>query len=166
METVTVSRPSRSKVKPEVKIEIHKKETVDNILSLVFKIKKLPQEDISKLLKLKTKKSRAVLDIDNRDFLYEFIHIYETIGLAATLKFFEGADMTKDLLWTSSVFEPERKKEVIDADILLNRQKVKGGKCKRCGSENVVVFSLQIRSADEPMTVITRCFSCGFVHKE
>jgi len=34
-------------------------------------------------------------------------------------------------------------------------------KCKKCGNKKIVMYSLQLRSADEPMTNFFTCTMCG-----
>lgn len=36
-----------------------------------------------------------------------------------------------------------------------------GVKCKHCGSENIYVFSKQVRSADEATSKFYTCIDCG-----
>ena len=40
-----------------------------------------------------------------------------------------------------------------------------GGKCKKCGEKNVRVEMKQTRSADEGMTAICTCLTCGAAWK-
>lgn len=72
---------------------------------------------------------------------------------------------TSDFLWETSYFNQERYTEALEADIRLDRQRVReieGMEClnKNCKSGRISMSMKQTRSADEPITQFYRCQIC------
>ena len=52
--------------------------------------------------------------------------------------------------------------QVEDVEDVQDEEHVEGlDKCRKCGSRDIVYKQLQLRSADEGMTLISRCRQCG-----
>ena len=85
--------------------------------------------------------------------------------LDPTLKAFVNAKPHE--LWPekwAQAFEDAARKALrfTDADSGLDPEKMQDGLIQcRCGSKKTTFIEKQLRSADEPMTIFARCFTCG-----
>lgn len=68
-----------------------------------------------------------------------------------------------DAIWNSPLFDEQRKRELINEEIFLDRKEaVKGlAKCSKCGGEEFVIEGKQTTSADEGMKARLKCIFCG-----
>ena len=104
--------------------------------------------------------------ISRNNFLTRnFYLLYEVLGILDQ----EGEDMLEyvtDVADIDSIFQQKaltnaRINYDIHAEILMNkRAPTKGIKCPRCGSDDTLNMSFQLRSCDEPATNKSACFSC------
>ena len=99
-----------------------------------------------------------------------FVHIYKTIAVYV-FQFLQNEDFRDKVIskqiqsrdvgfLNASDISPELWTNVDDEDI--NPDDVSDGvfKCKKCGSRKTTYYSLQTRSADEPMTNFITCVMC------
>ena len=169
---ITIKRPQQPKKEEsestEIKEEIPKEDTVLTLLQKVFTIKKLPPDDLNDLINIKDKNGVKIFNLKNRNLIYEVINMYTILGLEKTRSFFLENELEKNLIFKSEIFEKDKQKEFLDADILLNRPRIRSGigNCRRCGSDQLIVMEKQTRSADEPPTITLRCILCGASRKE
>jgi DNA-directed RNA polymerase subunit M/transcription elongation factor TFIIS len=64
----------------------------------------------------------------------------------------------------AKAFEDQARRELryADADSSIDPEKMQDGLIQcRCGSKKTTFIEKQLRSADEPMTIFARCFTCG-----
>lgn len=82
---------------------------------------------------------------------------------------FPGNDyaVRKGIIFMNPLLEESRKRNLIDMDILKNQVVAQTGvyKCTKCGSKETVAVEKQVRSADEPATVIVTCVHCKHAHR-
>jgi len=71
-------------------------------------------------------------------------------------------DSDQILLFHPNMNAP-REAEAIELRALTHEEDIVEGvyQCGKCGSKKVVTRSAQLRSADEPMTILNRCYACG-----
>jgi transcription elongation factor S-II len=70
---------------------------------------------------------------------------------------------------THQEMRPEKWKELIDANIKRDKQKVENNieaatdtfTCRKCHKNQCTYYQMQTRSADEPMTTFVQCIPCG-----
>ena len=65
--------------------------------------------------------------------------------------------------------EKVKKKEEVGKGIAVEMKilpKARGVSCPKCGSEEVVYWTMQTRASDEAETVFYRCLKCGYTWRE
>jgi len=78
--------------------------------------------------------------------------------------FVENADLTpKELLFRAAYNDNARKnyEEEIDSSVYKAKRSDSVYQCGKCKSNKVDITALQLRSADEPMTIFANCTNCG-----
>lgn len=114
-------------------------------------------------------RGQQLLSLDDPQFVYNIAGFIRNPkgGFESTYTYLTDPALQEyrskdEILFMSPLLKPARDKADIDAEILRNKVLVtKGVKCRRCGSSNTISAEKQIRSADEPMTVIVSCLNCG-----
>lgn len=114
-------------------------------------------------------RGQPLLSVDDLQFLYNIAGFIrnEKGGFESTYTYLTDPLLQEykskdEILFMAPLLKPARDKADIDAEILRNKVVLtKGIKCRRCGSSNTISAEKQIRSADEPMTVIVSCLNCG-----
>ena len=92
------------------------------------------------------------------DVQQEFVHILYTQSKDEAVTFINSDD-----LWASPGFLDANKKMLVNIfNQYYKPQQEKGRPCPTCRSNDTSVFMQQLRSADEPASVITFCNSCGW----
>ncbi len=127
----------------------------------------LNQNEIKLLIDLKSIDERSLLNTGN--------HWYKIIGQITVSGFdqvYNGLNKQKwknfnDAYWKLPVFNLPKWRLQYELSAIKESEKVGKGlfKCPnpKCGSEETVSAQKQVRSADEPMTIIVRCVPCGNV---
>lgn len=144
--------------------------------------------DIARLLEKATwnhavmfcKRNEQPLHWDNSAFRYAYTQkvlgvryvarerpevLQKYMELDPTLKAFVNAKPHE--LWPekwAQAFEDAARRELrfTDADSGMDPEKMQDGLIQcRCGSKKTTFIEKQLRSADEPMTIFARCYTCG-----
>lgn len=73
------------------------------------------------------------------------------------------SDSPVDVLFSLNLFDKER--EIHEKILKSKREGIKlvrsSIKCRRCGENKVMVYEMQLRSADEPVSRLCMCQHCG-----
>lgn len=79
-------------------------------------------------------------------------------------KFYE----IRDLILNSSKLKDARNHYQKEIDTLVYKPEREAGvyTCRKCKSNNIDTYEVQMRSGDEPMTIFANCTECGFKWKE
>ena len=157
--------PKEEVIKPSVPtaIKIRVEETVESLLRQIEdELPKIPNV-ISRLVSMEDNQGKPVLSIRNRENIFSVIGMLQFMELDALEAYFSSIKFNEQAIWDSPIFNKERSKEHLDADIFLNRIRIKKGlvQCTRCPSKDVLYYDLQTRGSDEPPTFFFICLQCG-----
>lgn len=139
--------------------------TVLDLLNNVISYFQISPSLIPRMLNLRNIYGQPLLQISDRESIFNFLTQIQSD--AELITYFEQNSSKinpEDLLWNSPYFNDEQQQEYLDAEFMLNRNKVKSGLiCRRpgCMSDNVIYVEKQTRSADESATIIARCLTCS-----
>lgn len=160
---VTAVAP-QTKTQIAIKTEI----TVESILKSIRNYLPEPVRDqTERLAKLRDVNGNPILNVKNRENIFQVIGMLQTMTLDELENYFAKETFSEDVIWNSSFFNNEQQKEFADANIYLNRVKVKhGGECKYCKSTNTIGADKQTRGADEAPTISYACQNCGKTWKD
>ncbi len=158
----TEKRPEEKKERPPEGLEAILR-SIEDLLQERRKEENL----IGRLIGMKDKNDLPILSLQDRESMYQILGMLQFMTLSQMEQYFSGVSIAveedfrglEDAIWNSPAFSKEQQKEFLDAEITLNRIRVKIGaaKCKYCGSQNVIQMEKQTRSADEGMTVKFTC---------
>lgn len=142
------------------------RETIKSIVSKVASVYGWSQSDVTEIVsifEILGKNNKSFIDLKDRYLLFENINMISKMGIKQYGQYVEGKKVDEDLVFNSSIFERQQQKELLDAEIFLNRDKVmKGaGKCGKCGGDNLSVYEIQAKSSDEPIVSRFTCIGCG-----
>lgn len=154
--TIKPALPQTAKTQVALAITITPESTLSQIPGLT-------SEDIDRLIRIKDKNGKLILDIKNKPTFYWLIGMLQSMTVSEMEKHFSSRTFDESAIWDAPIFKKEQQKEFLDANIYLNRVKSKVGieECRRCASKNVIYAEKQTRSADEGMTVFYSCLNCG-----
>lgn len=134
-------------------------------LKLSFNIDDLEnkKEDIKDYIK-NFKKEEIFPDISEQNI--NFNKVLNEMEILAN-KYNKDDTLTNNLYNTFPSLDNIRTNYNIQKDIFRNKPMVVKGfyKCKKCQSERTVDYQVQLRRADEPMTVTIQCLDCKFSWK-
>lgn len=109
-----------------------------------------------------------ILTLENRPLLYEIIGMCEQGGVECSCEYIQEIVNKGESRWTEIVFQFKTfvaNRNQYQADIIRIRDKIEVSDgilpCPRCNSLKTSYTQSQIRSADEPMTIIAVCSTCG-----
>lgn len=156
--------------------------SVDNIFSQFELWKNLQNREqyLSQLLSSSDKYGNTWIQIDKTKFLtfvFGFIdHGYTMNGDSNLekvwddlLKFLDRTYETiEDLEFASPVMDDARHHYEKEIDTMVYKPKRGEGiyTCRKCKSTDIDTQALQLRSADEPVTVLAKCNNCGLGWKD
>lgn len=129
----------------------------------------LTQQEIHRLTSLTYPEGAPVLRLDQRHLIFEIVSLYvESLNKKAgdgeifMSQLEETFKIARDAVFDSPSFRAEKNKYLADVDRARNPIKIlQGIPCPKCHSTNTTTTRVQMRSADEPMTIITQCHACG-----
>lgn len=133
----------------------------------------MTSDQVDKLLKIRLTRDEFLINVENRYFIYEVYNMIRKLGYYQTYEYLNQdwskiygnvADIRKKIVLGSPLMKPFEDKLNLDMEIYRNKIDVGKGAidCVKCGSENTVSVEKQMRSADEPMSVIVTCMSCSY----
>lgn len=148
---------------PKTQVALKVEATVESILrSIQSDLPDPAKNQIDRIAKLKDINGNLILNVKDRETIFQIVGMLDQMSLDDLEKYFLGITFSEDAIWNSPIFEKEQQKEFLDADIFLNRVKVKyGAECIYCKSKNVVSAEKQTRTADEGVSVANACQNCG-----
>lgn len=124
-----------------------------------------------------------LFDINDLYFFYEFIYLFKfyrdnnpnwfNIVFSFLnnnwLKYFKGTnnEIRKKIIYLNPLLNNLKVDNLIDLDILKNQNISQEGiySCRKCGSKETISIEKQVRSADEPATVLVSCIHCKHVFR-
>ncbi len=124
---------------------------IDNLLSM-------KQEDGTLLFNSSDDTKDMIYNIISQIRVYGFNDIYTRLQKQTRDEYLfntPGFDSAKDIE-INSIFSFKSKVEVVTGVF----------KCPKCHTDRVTYYQKQMRSADEPMTIIITCESCKYVWRE
>lgn len=144
-------------------------DSIEMIFQNINKNKKIFNENqVNRLLALSNNKGK-VLNINNRELMYEIISFcISSPDMDAYISFLENQtiESNKDIIFNDKSFEKEHKNYVNDSNNMRRDVTIRiGVKCPSCKSTNTSSVMAQLRSGDEGMNTITKCFNCGKTFK-
>ena len=156
------SKDASSKKFDAVKIEANVYSQATSIYNTLYtEKKKMSTEEIDNAYLLLTGNHLPHTDFDYEDIPLEDIYkrlLYEKIGE-------KNDESVSKIGWTSPYYDNFKEAQKIKNAILTKEAPMSEGtyKCKNieCNSMNCYIIPLQIRSADEGMTIFTVCKKCG-----
>lgn len=106
---------------------------------------------------------QLIVDIRRRDVLNEIIGMLTYMPYEDVVLFLSASDSPEEVLWDQKALDPARVARAREITILKAEEAgIKGvGKCRFCGSTELVFAQKQLRGGDEPMTVFVRCVMCN-----
>ena len=115
--------------------------------------------------------NHPLFSINDRNVMYELFSSIQDDGFDKTIQSIESSikkgKTKRQIIFELPIFKPQQDQYFSDKQKLRDAVSViKGEKCKRCGSDNTSSTQKITRSADEPITYIFVCHSCGFKKKE
>jgi DNA-directed RNA polymerase subunit M/transcription elongation factor TFIIS len=122
---------------------------------------------LKRLLSVKNVDGQYIYYLDSPDdYMMAIYQIRDNPNLINEIESLASKSYSTDFMFDTSYFKKQRAKEYLEADIKLNRRRVreiKGVVCRNpnCKSFSIVGDNLQVRSADEPTTTFYRCQVCG-----
>jgi len=147
---------------------LSKKESVSSVLK---KLDILTNEQIKNLTGLKFSNGENILNLEDRNFLYEIVWLIKEKGYDIAYNFLSADwekvlgshNIRKKMLFENPLMEPAKDKFYLDMNIYKTRVEVEAGeKCRKCGSTETISLTKQTRSADEAATIKITCINCKF----
>jgi DNA-directed RNA polymerase subunit M/transcription elongation factor TFIIS len=137
---------------------------IEQFLQKNFEVWEGSTERLSQLKEAKYKSGQNVLFIQNEQTSLDLADIlvnYRPFNDA--LAFVASCENEDNLRKYSPLLKPFNDKIQLELINLRSEQKgVKGiGKCNSCGGTEITFTMKQMRSGDEPETILCRCCSCG-----
>lgn len=124
-------------------------------------------EQINRLINFKLNDGSNMFDLtpDARDFTNQMVFQIRTYGYDVIYNFLTSRSWSNrnDIILESPAFESSKQKVKNDDEVFRNKTEVEKGdiKCNRCGGNEVLIAQAQTRSADEPMSLLIKCLTCG-----
>lgn len=115
------------------------------------------------LAALRYPSGQPIVDIKRRDVLNEIVGMLKYMPYEDVVLFLSSSDSPEEVLWDQDALTEARVAQAREITILKAEDAgVKGvGKCRFCGSTELVFAQKQLRGGDEPMTVFVRCVMCN-----
>lgn len=134
--------------------------TTNPIKSLLSNI--ISPTQAKEVFDLKYQDNSPIYDTNRQDIIFEIIGMFKSLQYDEVIKFLKTVRKPRDILWEQPSMEEGRTKVLRELVIYQeDLQGVKGvGKCKFCPSTELSMGMKQLRSGDEPMTVIYQCVKC------
>lgn len=144
---------------------------IDEILASYRKdgVPILSEDQISKLTDITLSNGRKFFSIDNdrdRDGIYMILgdfdkYPFDDVYTALTRRKYNSKD--EYIFEESPGMGFSRYKAKIDTEIFKNKIETVPGtfKCRKCTSEETIAMESQMRSADEPATIVVTCVMCA-----
>lgn len=140
---------------------VQQEETIQDLLGRLW-----PQggsSQLNLLVNLEYPTGGKVLDLSRRgDILVEVVGMLRSQPFEDVVDFLKSTSSPEDILWKQVALESSEVK--LQREIGLHDEKevgIKGvGRCRFCGSNELVFQQKQTRSGDEAMTVFVRCVAC------
>ena len=125
-------------------------------------------EQIQQLIALQYPDGSLIVNLVHTDILLEIVGMLRAEPYAEVLAFLRTANKPSDILWKQKALDAGREKVARELTIRQMEEKgVKGfGKCRKCGSTELVSARAQTRSLDEPATIFVRCVICSSKWKQ
>lgn len=124
--------------------------------------------EVSRMMSVKWPDGTQFLSSDYPSITYEVIGGCVLIGFDNFMTFVEQImedpkTTRSDVVFGSSIFKEARNVYLADLDRSKRNVSVLVGvnACIKCKSMNTASVEVQLRSADEPMNIISNCFACG-----
>ncbi len=123
------------------------------------------------LTSLKFERGDPILTLEDRPFVYEIVNmlneldyevVYNFLNAGWEKVFGSGAGLRKKIIFENPLLVKAKDKLAMDMEIYRSKVEVSKGaiNCRKCGSEETLSVSKQIRSADEPESILANCLSC------
>ena len=120
-------------------------------------------EQINKLYNLRYVETnqQMIVDTDN-ELLKIVISMLRNLGFDKTYDFLSSVKNRKEIIWNQEKLYDAKTKYARELHLLRFEPAGVSGidKCKYCGSDEVTIATIQLRSGDEPATVVTTCLRC------
>ena len=128
-------------------------------------------EQMAKLISLRYPNSNdtPIFAKHRPDIIIEIIGLitHPSVGYDVTLQFLNTVRSPEDILWKQPLLV--KAYETIDRELTIAFAGSPGikklGKCRYCGSEEMVFSERQTRSADEGASIFGKCVLCGLVSR-
>ena len=120
-----------------------------------------------------TVRGYPLLAVNDRDSLYSIVSMVKQLDFEQAMTFidellnrrsFDSIVQAVDaIVYDSQLLAKVRSKTIADLDNFRRKKSTAKGlyTCRACGSKETVSVEKQLRSADEPMTLIITCVVCG-----
>jgi DNA-directed RNA polymerase subunit M/transcription elongation factor TFIIS len=178
---------AKKKTQPRVYKEKEREDTIyedeldlESVESLLRRMKNLDgnplitDRQIHELLSLTIEDELPLFSLENRSQLYEIIGYFmenptlinkEIEKMRNVLRDATRSFIPEDILFSMNFFDKEKTELAIEEEASRQTSSVQQGEglyiCGKCGSDKTVYTEKQLRSSDEPMSVIVKCENCG-----
>ncbi len=135
--------------------------------------KLLSPNQVNDLMSLQFSDGELMLTLEDRYFVYEVVNMVNSLGYEPTYNFLSVDwiavfgpvyDIRDKIILVNPLLEQAKMKQLMDLEVLTGQIEVSKGAvdCRRCGSEETISVSKQVRSADEGMTIKVTCLQCRY----
>ena len=130
---------------------------------------KINKDEANKLAALKFNNGEYKLTLEDRNFVYEMVWLFNSVGFEKTFNFLStdwekvlgSHNIRKRMLFENPMLDRTKDKFVLDMDIFKNTVEVEAGeKCRKCGSEETMSVVNVVRSCDEIQQIKIFCLFC------
>ena len=149
-------------------------QTVSGILTVLRKADGTPLVDYNQALSLESLKFQRgdnILTLEDRPFVYEIVEMLTAFDFTIVYNFLNAGwekvfgsetDLRRKIIFENPLLEKSKDKMAMDMEIYRSKVEVAMGayNCKKCQSSETLTVSRQIRSADEPATIMVSCLQC------
>lgn len=131
--------------------------------------RKLSKEQTTRLLSLTYPDGTYILTKDNISLMFDIISMLKKLPYDVVISFILEAATPKQIVLNSPLLESERESVELALNAIQTKIKAQKGvhQCSRCGEQGdkfgweTLSSQKQIRSADEPMSTLVKCLTCG-----
>jgi DNA-directed RNA polymerase subunit M/transcription elongation factor TFIIS len=158
-----VKKVIKEEFKEELKGGVKEKEvkTSRNIEELIKKTGILTEDEkINELVK--NVKKLTENEEESLALIYELLGMIKEEGFEKVMKM--KRNNKKEWIFLQKGLEKSLRENVFRLKVNKEKMEVKSGlfKCRRCGSNRTVSMEIQLRRADEPMSIVVTCIDCEF----
>lgn len=158
-----VKKVVKEEFKEELKEEVKEKEakTSRNIEELIKKTGILTEDEkINELVK--NVKELTESEEESLALIYELLGMIKEEGFEEVMKM--KRRNKKEWIFLQKGLEKSLRENIFRLKVNKEKMEIKSGlfKCRRCGSNRTVSMEIQLRRADEPMSIVVTCIDCEF----